>query len=67
MPLSHYTVGYHDAEQHQLEICEYASSSYEAIEHSKEDVPFLREHPRFIDRCTNESGLDWLRSQGSMV
>ena len=67
MPLSHYTVGYHDAEQHQLEICEYASNSYEAIEHAKEDVPFIGEHPRFIDRCTNETGLDWLRSQGSMI
>ena len=67
MPLSHYTVGYHDADQHQLEICEYASNSYEAIEHAKEDVPFIGEHPRFIDRCTNETGLDWLRSQGSMI
>ena len=67
MPLSHYTVGYHDAEQHQLEICEYASNSYEAIEHAKEDVPYIGEHSRFIDRCTNETGLDWLRSQGSMI
>ena len=67
MPLSHYTIGYHDAQQHQLEICEYATDSYEAIQHSKEDVSYLKEHPRFIDYCTNESGLDWLRSQGSMV
>ena len=67
MPLSHYTIGYHDAEQHQHEICEYATDSYEAIKDAKEDVPFLREHPSFVDRCTNESGLDWLRSQGSMV
>ena len=67
MPLSHYTVGYHDAEQHQLEICEYASNSYEAIEHAKEDVPDIGAHPRFTDRCTNETGLDWLRSQGSMI
>ena len=67
MPQSHYTVGYHDAQQHQLEICEYATDSYEAIEHAKEDVPYLREHPSYLDRCTNESGLDWLRSQGSMI
>ena len=67
MPLSHYTVGYHDGEQHHHEICEYATDSYEAIEHSKEDVPFLREHPHFIDRWTNETGLDWLRTQGSMI
>ncbi len=67
MPLSHYTIGYHDAEQHHHEICEYATHSYEAIKDAIEDVPFLREHPSFVDRCTNESGLDWLRSQGSMV
>ena len=68
MPLTkHYTVGYHDSQLRHLEICEYAVDSYEAIQDAKEDVPFLREHPSFVDRCTNESGLDWLRSQGSMV
>ena len=66
MPLSHYTVGYHDAEMHHHEICEYATDSYEAIQHSKEDVSYLKEHPHFIDYCTNESALDWLRSQGSL-
>ena len=60
MPLSHYTVGYHDAEQHHLEICEYATDSYEAIEHSKEDVSYLKEHPHFIDYCTNNTGLDYV-------
>ena len=54
----HYTVGYHDTEQHHYEICEYAMDAYEAIEHSKEDVPFLQGHPHFIDYCTNESALD---------
>ena len=60
MPLSHYTVGYHDAEQHHLEICEYATDSYEAIQHSKEDVSYLKEHPHFIDYCTNNTGLDYV-------
>ena len=54
----HYTVGYHDTEQHLYEICEYAMDAYEAIEHSKEDVSYLKEHPHFIDYCTNESALD---------
>ena len=54
----HYTVGYHDTEQHHYEICEYAMDAYEAIEHSKEDVSYLKEHPHFIDYCTNESALD---------
>tara|TARA_Y100001973_G_C5124926_1_gene294636 strand:+ start:668 stop:898 length:231 start_codon:yes stop_codon:yes gene_type:complete len=54
MPLTqqkHYTVGYHDSEKHHFEICEYAADSYEAIEHSKEDVPYLKQHPSFIDYC----------------
>ena len=57
MPLTqqkHYTVGYHDTELHHFEISEYAADSYEAIQHSKEDVPYLKEHPHFIDYCTKE-------------
>ena len=54
MPLTHYTVGYHDTEFHKYEICEYAVDAYNAIQHSKEDVPYLREHPLFIDYCVNE-------------
>ena len=57
MPLTqhkHYTVGYHDSELRHLEICEYAVDSYEAIQDAKEDVPFLREHPHFIDYCMKE-------------
>ena len=57
MPLTqqkHYTVGYHDTEHRHYEICEYAVDSYNAIQNSKEDVPYLREHPSFIDYCTKE-------------
>ena len=63
MPLTqqrHYTVGYHDLQKNHYEICEYAADSYEAIVHSKEDVPYLRAHPSFIDYCTNESALDYI-------
>ena len=28
-------------------------SAYDAIEHSKEDVSLLRDHPHFIDYCNN--------------
>ena len=52
--MSHYTVGYHDSQLQHYEICEYAMSAYDAIEHSKEDVSYLREHPHFIDYCINE-------------
>ena len=57
MPLTkqnHYTVGYHDNQLQHYEICEYAMSAYDAIQHSKEDVSYLREHPHFIDYCTSE-------------
>ena len=57
MPLTqqrHYTVGYHDNQHHHFEICEYAVDSYEAIAHSKEDVPYLQEHPHFVDYCISE-------------
>ena len=57
MPLTqqrHYTVGYHDLQQHHYEICEYAMSAYEAIEHSKEDVSYLKDPPHFIDYCNKE-------------
>ena len=57
MPLTqqkHYTVGYHDNQLQHYEICEYAVDSYNAIANSKEDVPYLKEHPHFIDYCVNE-------------
>ena len=57
MPLTqqkHYTVGYHDTQHKHYEICEYAVDSYNAIQNSKEDVPYLQEHPHFIDYCVNE-------------
>ena len=57
MPLTqqkHYTVGYHDLQHHHLEICEYATDAYEAIQNSKEDVPALKEHPHFIDYAMKE-------------
>ena len=57
MPLTqqrHYTVGYHDLQKNHLEICEYAMSAYDAIEHGKEDVSYLKEHPHSIDYCCSE-------------
>ncbi len=54
MPLTQqrrYTVGYHDLEFKHHEICEYAMSAYDAIQHSKEDVPELQVHPSFVEYC----------------
>ena len=66
MPQNHYTVGYHDAQQERHYICEYANVSYEDIKDANEDVTFLKEHPSFVDSCTNESGLDYLMGIGPM-
>ena len=61
MPLTqqrHYTVGYHDNQLKHYEICEYAMSAYDAIEHSKEDVSYLKDHPHFVDYCKNNTEMD---------
>tara|TARA_R100001594_G_scaffold99993_1_gene134533 strand:- start:36 stop:236 length:201 start_codon:yes stop_codon:yes gene_type:complete len=58
--MSHYTVGYHDLDNHRLQICEYANDAYEAQKDAIEDVPFLKTHPSYIDYVTNDSGLDYL-------
>ena len=52
--MSHYTVGYHDLQNHHYEICEYASDAYEARIEALEDVPDLKGHPHFIDYVTKE-------------
>ena len=65
--MSHYTVGYHDQQRHHFEICEYADNSFDAVQHAKEDVPYIHDHPNCIDRCTNESGLDYVRQLGSLT
>ena len=57
MPLTqqrHYTVGYHDQQRHHFEICEYADNTFDAIQHAKEDVPFLKDHPQYIDEVLRE-------------
>ena len=53
--MQHYSIGYHDNENHHFEICEYADGAYEAIEHAKEDVPFLKDHPQYIDEVLLEN------------
>jgi len=49
--MSHYIVGYHDQERKHHEIGEYAEDAFEAIQHAKEDVPFLHDHPSYVDDC----------------
>ena len=52
--MSHYTIGYHDRQRHHFEICEYADNTFDAIQHAKEDVPFLKDHPQYIDEVLLE-------------
>ena len=56
MPLTHYTVGYHDTELHHYEICEYAVDAYAAIQDAKKDVPALKEHPFFKKTIEDRGG-----------
>ena len=52
--MSHYTVGYHDQQRHHFESCEYADNTFDAMQHAKEDVPFLKDHPMYIDEVLRE-------------
>ena len=52
--MSHYTLSWHDQQNEYQEIGEYADDAFEAVRHAREDVPYLQEHPHFIDYCTSE-------------
>ena len=57
MPQTKYTVGYHDTEQHHLEICEYAEDAFAARSQAVQDVPYLHSHPNSIDCIQSEGSL----------
>jgi hypothetical protein len=50
----HYTIGYIDYQRKHHEICEYAENTYDAMQHAKEDVPFLKECPHCINEVLRE-------------
>ena len=52
--MHHYTLAWHGQGNTEQHICEYAPSAFEAAQYAKEDVPFLKGHPHFIDKCTKE-------------
>ena len=39
--MSHYTIGYHDNQNHHFEICEYADDAFSAIRQAQQDLPGL--------------------------
>ena len=43
--MSHYTLAWHDSQDTEQYICEYANDAFEAVINAREDVPYLHEHP----------------------
>ena len=43
--MSHYTLSWHDSQDIEHEICEYANDAFEAARNARKDVPYLQEHP----------------------
>ena len=52
--MSHYTIGYHDNQNHVVEICEYADDAYNAIKQAREDVPELVGQSHSCEYCILE-------------
>lgn len=48
--MSHYTIEYHNSIDEHFEIGTYADDSFEAANNVREDVPYLREHPFYVDK-----------------
>ena len=55
--MHHYTLAWHDNQETEQHICEYASDAWEAARHAREDVPYLREHPYSLYEILNEDHL----------
>ena len=51
--MSHYTVGYHDNQNHHYEICEYAEDAYNAIKQAREDLKGF-DNPHAAEYCIKE-------------
>ena len=54
--MSHYTLAWHDQQNLEHHICEYAEDAFEAARFAREDVPYLHEHPYSLYEILKE---DW--------
>ena len=54
--MQHYTVGWHDNQNHHHEICEYADDAYHAINQAKEDLPGFN-NPHMAEYCIREDDI----------
>ena len=52
--MSHYTLAWHDSQDTEQYICEYASDAFEAVRNAREDVPYLHEHPFSLESIKKE-------------
>ena len=52
--MSHYTLAWHDQQDVEHHICEYADNAFEAAEYAKKDVPYLQEHPFSLESIKKE-------------
>ena len=52
--MSHYTLAWHDQQDVEHHICEYADNAFEAAEYAKQDVPYLQEHPFSLESIKKE-------------
>ena len=52
--MSHYTLSWHDNQDVEQHICEYANDAFEAVRNAREDVPYLHEHPFSLDKIKKE-------------
>ncbi len=43
--MHHYTLAWHDNQDVEHHICEYAEDSWQAAKYAREDVPYVKEHP----------------------
>tara|TARA_B100001057_G_scaffold332681_1_gene333107 strand:- start:8171 stop:8344 length:174 start_codon:yes stop_codon:yes gene_type:complete len=54
--MHHYTVGWHDNQQHHFEICEYAEDSFHALKQAKEDIPSFK-NSHMAEYCIKEDDI----------
>jgi hypothetical protein len=52
--MSHYTLAWHDSQDTEQHICEYANDAFEAVKNAREDVPYLHEHPFSLESIKKE-------------
>jgi len=61
--MHHYTLAWHDQQNTEQHICEYAHDAFEAARFAREDVPYLKEHPYSLHEILNEDHLNYFKDE----